>query len=65
MAPHKLPNIPTVSPGSPQESSRILQEFVGDNKDLGLSLNLSILNFLNGFFMEFEVGHLKGPFFSE
>ena len=28
-----------------------------------LSLNLSILNFLNNFFMEFEGGHLKEPFF--
>ena len=30
----------------------------------GLSLNLSNLNFLSIiFFMEFEVGHLKEPFF--
>ena len=29
----------------------------------GLSLNFSILNFLNNFSMEFEGGHLKEPFF--
>ena len=29
----------------------------------GLSLNLSILSFLNVFFMKFEVGHLREPFF--
>ena len=29
----------------------------------GLSLKLSILNFLNIFLMEFEVGHLEEPFF--